>query len=119
MKTICCKYYTEDQFFGDGIAYVEYDMDSLQPIRQVDDYGNILLYSFFDYNQKKEIGTCYVSEQIYNNLTNHAENVVFQSVFENKWLQAQSMYDERLDISKRHLLNLDIANEVLLSVWRQ
>lgn len=119
METICCKYYTEDQFFGDGIAYVEYDINSLQPLRQVNDYGIILLYSLFNYIENTEVGTCYISEQIYNDETNHAENTVFQIVFETKWLQAQSMYDKRLDISRRHLLTFSIVTDILSLIWHK
>ena len=108
-----CRYNDqEDSLFGEGHAYVEYGED-LAPLRQVDDFGEILLFGSFDYNSWQETGTCYVSELCLNPDLESPENFISAELFESKWQQALLFNDKRLDIKVRRQLTESIVQEII------
>ncbi|TGE24258.1 hypothetical protein E5K00_03325 [Hymenobacter aquaticus] len=112
------KYYIEDTNFGSGLAYVEFDVESGEPLRQVNDYVNILLYCYWDADNGKEVGTCYLSEQNINSGFNHEEDKVLEEIFRRKWERAIAIQDDRLDIQNKHELSLEEAQSIIIRINR-
>ncbi|GAB2777377.1 hypothetical protein GCM10027175_14200 [Hymenobacter latericoloratus] len=102
----------EDTLFGEGFAYVEYG-ENLEPLRQVEDYGRILLYSYINPHTCKQAGTCYLSETDLNQELELPENVIAAATFEQKWLQAQLFSDRLLDIDRRRDLTSSTVQEII------
>ncbi|MFD2720456.1 hypothetical protein ACFST9_17150 [Hymenobacter monticola] len=106
-----CKYSAEDSLWGVGLTYLEYDMASGEPLRQVDDYGNILFYSQPDVMTPKEQGTCYLTESSLALELQYEEDRVLPEVFEAKWARATAFYDSRLDVKKRYATGYEVTPE--------
>jgi hypothetical protein len=104
------KYALENQVWGVGLQYIEYDIESGEPFRQVEDYGNLMLYCEIAPGSRTERGTCHMAETTLNLASQYEEDQVFQVVFVAKWQQATRFFDKRLDLSQSYdLTPKDIA----------
>jgi hypothetical protein len=91
------KYSLEDSVWGVGLQYLEYDMATGEVVRQVEDYGNILLYCQVDTGQQTVSGTCQPAEVSLALEHEYDEDRVLESVFAAKWARATQFFDPRLD----------------------
>jgi hypothetical protein len=107
------KYALENQVWGVGLQYIEYDIESGEPLRQVEDYGNLLLYCEIDPDFRIERGTCHMAETTLKLSSQYKEDRVFQVVFEAKWQQAIRLLDKRLDISKLYDITSKDIEDIL------
>jgi hypothetical protein len=104
------KYSIEDALWGVGVQYLEFDISSGALLRQVDDYGNILLYSEPHSTVPHERGTCHLGESSLQLELEYEEDRVLPLVFETKWTLATAFYDRRLDVQKRHATGYELTS---------
>lgn len=107
------KYALENQVWGLGLQYIEYDVESGEPLRQVEDYGNLMLYCEIEPCFRIERGTCHMAETTLKLASQYEEDRVFQVVFEAKWQQATRFFDKRLDLSQSYDLTPKDIEEIL------
>jgi hypothetical protein len=90
------KYSLEDDVWGVGIQYLEYDVQRKQVLRQVNDYGSILLHSQLLPNGLQAHGNCPHAETSLQLELEYAEDQVLERVFQAKWALATQFSDHRL-----------------------
>jgi hypothetical protein len=95
------KYIIEDDVWGVGMQYLEYDVQTGEVLRQVNDYGNILLYSHLLANRHQAHGTCYHTEASLQMELQYDEDQVLERIFQAKWTLATNFVDPRLDVNNQ------------------
>jgi hypothetical protein len=95
------KYIIEDDVWGVGMQYLEYDVQTGEVLRQVNDYGNILLYSQLLANRHQAHGTCHHAEASLQMELQYDEDQVLERVFQAKWTLATNFVDSRLDVNNQ------------------
>lgn len=98
------KYSLEDDAWGVGVQYLEYDLNTGEVLRQVNDYGNILLYSQLVPGQQRACGTCHHSEVTLQRELEYDNDQVLKGVFEAKWARATQFFDPRLNVTNQETL---------------
>jgi hypothetical protein len=91
------KYSLEDDVWGVGVQYLEYDVQTGNVLQQVNDYGNILLYSQLRSSVQKAHGTCPHAETSLQMDQQYDEDQVLERIFQAKWALAMQFFDPRLD----------------------
>ena len=106
------KYSIEDSVWGVGVQYLEYDVHTGEVVRQVEDYGNVLLYSQLVQGPQKASGTCHHAEASLHLEQEYDNDRVLESVFHAKWARATQFFDARLDVNNPAELTAEDVQDI-------
>jgi hypothetical protein len=107
------KYSVEDTVWGVGVQYLEYDVHTGEVLRQVEDYGNILLYSQVVSGPQRAFGTCHHAEVALQREQEYDNDRVLERVFQAKWARATEFFDPRLAVTNQAPLTAADVQELI------